>query len=106
MSAKTKTFTDKQKARLPDVGYLVVSQVHEGQLRSQGVYCIMNGAVKYIHDCGNHEWSTLLWSCCPTRKQQAESYYGSYEHFATHELMMARFPDIKSSARVKAPNDF
>ena len=103
MSAKTKTFTEKQTARLPDTGYLVVSQVREGTVHSQAVYCIMNGAVKYIHDGGNYQWSTLLWSCCPTRKQQAESYYGSYEHFATHALMMARFPEIKSSASVKAP---
>jgi hypothetical protein len=102
-SKKVKEFTPKQLARLPDMGYWV-----EDHGNAMGFYCLMNGRIKYIH--AHHrdgEWSTLLWSCCPTRKQIANPQYGQkYYHFNTHAEMLEKFPDIRPSARVKAPNDY
>ncbi|HEY9793714.1 MAG TPA: hypothetical protein V6D22_25180 [Candidatus Obscuribacterales bacterium] len=101
-SKKVKEFTPKQLARLPDMGYWV-----EEHGNSKSFYCLMNGRIKYIH--GGHrdgEWSTLLWSCCPTRKQIANPQHGEkYHHFKTHAEMLEKFPDIRPAARIKAPND-
>lgn len=101
MSKKTKTFTPKQMARLPDPGYV---------LEMNGpvvitVVCVKNGQVKYTR--GDYTWSTLLWSCCPTRKQVANGQHGlTYQQFPTHEAMMAAHPELKpEGAREKAPND-
>lgn len=102
MSAKTKTFTEKQLARLPDMGYWLGSM--NGKYYE--VLCIKNGACQYTR-APNGQWSTLLWSCCPTRKQVSGNMYGvTWEHFLDHASMMARHPDIGFDANVKAPNDF
>jgi hypothetical protein len=102
MSAKTKTFTEKQLARLPAIGYWL------GSINGQyyEVVCIMNGACKYTRG-PNGQWSTLLWSCAPTRKAVAENLYGeTWEFFPDHASMIARHPNIGIGADVKAPNDF
>jgi hypothetical protein len=101
MSAKTKTFTPKQLARLPDLGYWVGATANG----IAEVVCIKNGACKYLR--GDYDWSTLLWSCCPTRKAVAANEYGiTWSHYADHASMLARFPDINRGAQIKAPNDF
>lgn len=104
MSAKTKTFTPKQLARLPDIGYWVG---HYPNSESVEIFCVMNGQVKYIHHSWGKEWNTLMWTCCTTRNQIASGEYGvKWEHFHNHASMLAKHPDIKDPARVKAPNDF
>jgi len=99
---KTKTFTDKQLARLPDMGYWL--STFNGQLYT--AVCIMNGKCKYTR-APHGSWSTLLWSCAPTRKAVAENRYGeTWEHFPDHASLMAKYPNIGFGADVKAPNDF
>jgi hypothetical protein len=97
-----KVFTDKQLARLPALGYWVCT--YPGG--AQAYYCVMNGAVKYIHESWGTEWNTLTWSCCPTAKMVAENRDGQYQHFADHASLVAKLPNIKDGARVKSPNDF
>lgn len=99
--AKVKTFTEKQLARLPDMGYWLATM--NGQLYE--AVCIMNGKCKYTR-APHGEWSTLLWSCAPTSKAVSENRYGvTWEHFADHASMIAKYPDIGFGANVKAPND-
>jgi hypothetical protein len=102
--AKVKVFTDRQLTRLPDMGYWAT--VDHGDAH---VICVMNGRVKYVRYSRNNDndWSTLLWSCCPTRKAIAEERDGmKWQHFPDHASMLAARPDILPGARVKAPNDF
>jgi len=99
-SGVLKVFSEKQLQRLPAAGYWIAT---EGGYTTY--YCVMNGAVKYIHSCHDGDWNTLLWSCCPTAKQIAASPSGTYEHFVDHASMLAGRPDVKRGARVKAPND-
>jgi len=99
-SAKLKAFSEKQLARLPAAGYWIH---REGKMVTY--YCVMNGAVKYIHDCHDGDWSTLLWTCCPTAGQIAAAAPGAFENFADHAGMLAKYPDVKRGAKVKAPND-
>jgi hypothetical protein len=100
-SAALKAFSEKQLQRLPAAGYWVETL---GNLTT--VYCVLNGAVKYVHANAGSQWGTLLWSCCPTAKQIAERQHGmTYEHFADHASLLARYPNISEGARIKAPND-
>ena len=120
MSKKTGTFTEKQLARLPEAGYWVMRfEPQDSNYRSYVIYCIMNGEVKYIRrDSSNgtmnlrnpNEWSTLLWSCMPT-KNMIERDNGdgthTYIHFKTIEEAAESFGDkLPNGFDKKAPNDF
>lgn len=100
----SKTFTDKQKLRLPDEGYILE---YVGEMLSG--YCIKNGEIVYnspeFHGFG---WHHLTWTCCPTRKRVAgkdPDYPAIFEHFKTHEEMVAKHPELAANFP-KAPNDF
>lgn len=108
MSSKTKSFTPKQLARLPDAGYVLAFFLLPPLAKSVAGYAIMNGTCKYIHqDWGlKTGWCTLLWSCCPTRRQLAKpEAHVRYEHFTTHAAMIAAYPGLAPVFHVKAPND-
>ena len=105
MSKKTKTFTANQIYRLPDEGYWL--EYYKNYKNPTGV-CVMNGEVKYIHWEGSLLWSTLLWSCCFTKKQIANpgEHVLKYEHFKTHKDMIDAHPELDNAFQSKASNDF
>lgn len=98
-SGKLKAFSEKQLARLPQLGYWV--ELYNGQ--PYDFICVKNGAVKYTRS-GYEQWTTLLWSCCPTAKQVAAEP-DKFLYFADHKSMLARFPDAEGGVRMPAPND-
>jgi hypothetical protein len=104
MSAKTKTFTQKQIDRLPDEGYWL--QYPSAGKRPSAV-CIMNGQLKYIHNEWGKDWCTLMWTCCYTKKEIANPEFPStiYEHYKTHLDMITAHPELDNAFQNKAPND-
>lgn len=121
MKIKVKQFTENQIKRLPDDGYLIeyyitVDLKSEVLSRRPSLYCIKNGSVKYIHWLWGSDWSTLLWSCCPTKNaiqksndefvKNGDNHLGFYYKFyKTHEDMLLDNPNLDDVFKIKAPND-
>jgi hypothetical protein len=102
----SKTFTDKQKLRLPDEGYLL--EYYEGIPGVTG-FCLRNGEIRYNNPRNyGFGWHYLTWTCCPTRKaltRKSTEFPVLYEHFETHEEMIAKHPELEANFP-KAQNDF
>ena len=111
---KPKGWTPKQLERLPDAGYWLESydfgKPYLGETVHYTGYCIMNGRIKYVRsDAGsNSSWSTLLWSCMPTRRQieTGQDPRAKFYHFATLEEMLAAYPNLPQNFYARPENDF
>lgn len=103
---KPKKWTPLQEYRLPEPGYLL--QYVNDDVSNYSIICIKNGYVKYSRSLVmDNLWHTLLWSCCPTKKQISESdKNGSimrYEWFSSYTEFITTHPEIRVQV---APNDF
>lgn len=121
MKIKNKSWTPLQIERLPEPGYLYSIYVGDckPEYKSIQVFCIMNGYIKYMRTDflngswteNSLDWSTLLWSCCPTKKQikkeseNTESNYTYIRYNTLDELLEAQ-SHMKKFIIEKAPNDF
>lgn len=105
---KIKEFTDKQKQRLPDPGYIVsgLKYVDNKIIPYPTVQCVMNGECKYVHWDFGESWETLQWTCCTTRKQLINDP-DDIKWYPSHDEMMKAHPEfINEPMGVKAPNDY
>lgn len=109
---KEKSWTPKQLERLPDTGYWLgtydFGKPYLGEMVHYTGYCIMNGYIRYVRTDSNYDWSTLLWSCMPTRRQieTGEDPRAKFYHFATLEEMLSAYPDLPAKFHEKPDNDF
>lgn len=94
-------FTEFQLNRLPEHGYWV--ELYDGEPTS--FICVKNGKVKYVKSPRADQWNSLLWNCCPTAKQ-IKAKPEDFRFFATHEELLAAFPNAEGPVREPAPNDF
>ena len=97
-----KPFNQRQLERLAAPGYWV-----EGVGAYVDVICISHNAVKYCRSMWkSRDWTTLLWSCAPTKRTCLKD---GFQHYPTHAEMMAAHPEFADKipyACHKAPNDF
>ena len=117
-----KEFTDKQLARIPKPGYWL--SVYEfdkplhGDLIWYTAYCIMNGHIRYLRtdhfktswfkeniEAGKHPWTTMLWTCMPTKKEVDAALNDKWFHFETLEDMKEAFPNLDVRFFIKPEND-
>lgn len=107
---KIKDWTPKQIERLPEPGYWF-SFFDGSEFKLITVYSVLNGYVKYIRsDWKDISWSTLLWSCCPTKNQiklenENENSPCKYTRYDTFEKLIEAHPEIFNMIKEKAPND-
>ena len=118
---KIKEFTDKQLARIPKPGYWIsVYQFDKpvyGDLIWYTTYCIMNGHIRYLRtdhfktswfkeniQAGKNPWTTMLWTCMPTKKE-VDNSEEKWFHFETLEDMKIAFPNLDERFYIKPEND-
>lgn len=118
---KNKQFSEFQLKRLAELGYWV--EYWPAQQKFPTVICIKNGMCKYIRsDRGEPaEWSTLLWSCAPTKKavlkeddyanryptikeEYSWTYFATFEELETY--IKTNFADAPAGYHKRAPNDY
>lgn len=104
---KPKRWTPHQLNRLPKPGYWLSEFTFTGGKKSYTAYCIMNGAIKYVRDDFNSNWSTLLWSCMPTQKQITNGKPNTvFSYYPTLDDMITANPSLPDTFKSKPVNDF
>lgn len=64
------------KERLPDSGYYIEyysTKEEENPDEFSTIHVSEDKKCKYVGWSGSKDWNTLLWSCCPTKKQIEEA---------------------------------